>query len=196
MLGCKAQKPSHESPGERGGQKALLAGLGRRAAVLAQCPSARLGLPHQPYVIKEGRETLRQLHSDGAGLLPLQVTHHVSEDHQGLHLEICVVILEHLHDVWQEDLHFSCLYERQSFPFVKRSKTTLAKMLWSLSSSLLAGFLAGGGTGTSAAASCHGGGRGHADGDAGEQGEGREGRKAKTPCPLLSRPLVPQARRG
>ena len=128
-----------------------------RAGLKGSCPCrvplCGVSLPHQPYIVKEGQELLHQLHSEGAGLLPLQVTHHVSEDHQGLRLDICVAILEHLHDAWQEDLHLSCLYERQSFLFVKRSKTTLAKMLWSPSTSLLSGFLAGGGTGVSAAAS-------------------------------------------
>ena len=80
------------------------------------------------------------------------MTHHVAEDKQDLHLDVCVGILQGLHDVWQQDLWFSCLSEAQNFLLVRWSKTTLAKTLWSLSTSLLSTFLSGG-AGVAAAAS-------------------------------------------
>lgn len=78
------------------------------------------GSRKQPYIIKEWRELVHQLQSGGAGLLPLHMTYHTSEDKQGLHLVVTVGILLGLHDVWQQDQHFSCLHEAQNFLFVKR----------------------------------------------------------------------------
>jgi len=88
-------------------------------AVLAGHPSAGLRLPHQPYMVKEGWELLLQQHSNGALLVPGHVIQHVSEELQDRHRDIGVIILEHVYDARQEGLHFSCLYQRQSFPLAK-----------------------------------------------------------------------------
>lgn len=61
------------------------------------------------YINKERQELLSVLHSDGAGLLPLHVAHDVLDDKQGLHLDVCAGSLQGGHDLWQHDLHFSCL---------------------------------------------------------------------------------------
>lgn len=152
-----------------------------------------LRLPQQPYIIKEWQELLHQLQSGGAGLLPLHTTHHISEDKQGLHLVVSASILLGLHDVRQQDQHFSCLYEAQNFLFVKRCETTLAKMLWPLSTSLPSGFLAGG-TGIPAAASWQAVAMGAPMGTQGEQGAGKLGQENKgsmsaaQPPPFLTGP--------
>ena len=78
-----------------------------------------LRLHHLAYMVKEVWEILHQLHSDGAGLVPGQVAQHISEEDQDLRPDIGVIMLKHLQDVWQEGLHFSCLHQRQSFPFVR-----------------------------------------------------------------------------
>jgi len=88
-------------------------------AVLAGCPSVGFRLHHLAYMFKEWWENLHQLHSDGAGLVPGQVAQHISEEDQDPRLDIGVAMLKHLQDVWQEGLHFSCLHQRQSFPFVR-----------------------------------------------------------------------------
>ena len=111
-------------PGEpRAAQPALSAAgrAGCRAAVVAQCPSAGLRLPHQPYRIEVGPQRLHHVHSDGTGLRPLQVPHHISEDPQGLHCKRCIVVPEEVHQVRQEAINFSGLQERQSFHWMRSS---------------------------------------------------------------------------
>ena len=71
-----------------------------------------------------------------AGLPPLHMTHDILEDQRGLHPDVFVGILQRLHNVWQQELNFSCLNEAQNFLFVKWSKTTLANMLSLLSTNL------------------------------------------------------------
>lgn len=95
--------------------------LGGRAAVIAQFPFTRLRLPQQPYIIKEGQDKSCQPHSDGAGLLPLQLSHQVSQDHQSLHGDSLIAKQQDTPQVWQKDLYFSCLFEKESFPLGTRS---------------------------------------------------------------------------
>ena len=84
----------------------------------------------QPYVIKAWQELLSQLHSDVLGLLPVHVAQDVSQHHQGFHTDVPVSVLQPLHDVWQQALHFLCLRERHNFLVLKQRHSTLAKMLW------------------------------------------------------------------
>lgn len=74
----------------------------------------------QPYIVKQWQDVPSHLQSDGAGLLPLHVIHHVSDEKQGLHLGVSPGNVQALNDAWQQHGKFSCLEEGQSFHLVKR----------------------------------------------------------------------------
>lgn len=109
---------------------------GLKGNAIAECPSAGLSHPQQPYVVKKRQESLSQCQSDGAGLPLLQMTDHVFEDSQGLLSDVCVVILQSLHDFWQQELRYPHLYRKTPLLLVKKM-ATLAKMLWLQSTIIL-----------------------------------------------------------
>lgn len=78
-----------------------------------------LRLPQQPYLVKEWQELLHQLRRGGAGLLPPQLSHHVSEDKQGLPLVLRAGVLLALQDVQQQHQHFPGLDEAENVLCVK-----------------------------------------------------------------------------
>lgn len=90
---------------------------GPKGSAIAGCPSAGLSHQQQSYIVKQRQESPSQCQSDAAGLLLLQMTNHISEDSQGLHVDVRVFILQSLHDFWQQNLHVRHLYRKTPYVF-------------------------------------------------------------------------------
>lgn len=68
-----------------------------------------------PYVFNEWQEHLNHLQSDGDSCLPVHQADHIAEDSHDCHPHvITIIILQSLHDLWQQTLQSCCLCERHN----------------------------------------------------------------------------------
>lgn len=77
--------------------------------------SQAVALPLLPYVSEERQEHLDQLQGDGDGRLPVHPAECIVEDNQGRCTDVAIIILQSLHDLWQQALQSRCLHETHKF---------------------------------------------------------------------------------